>query len=103
MFVAVDRFSKMAHFIPCKNTNDAIRVAHLFLREVVWLHGVPKTITSDRETEFLGHFWRVLWKILDSKLQFSSAYHPQMESQTEVVNRSMGNLLRSRVSDNPQY
>ena len=103
MFVVVDRFSKMAHFIPCKKTNDAIRVVHLFFREVVWLHGVPKTITSDRETEFLGHFWRVLWKRLDSKLQFSSAYHPQMESQTEVVNRSMGNLLRSRVSDNPQY
>ena len=66
------------------------------------MHGVPKTITSDRDTRFLGHFWRTLWKQIRTKLQFSSAYNPQTEGQTQVVNRSLGNLLRSIIRENPK-
>lgn len=79
----------------------ASQVAQLFFKEVVRLHGLPKTITSDRDTKFLGHFWRVLWKKQDSTLQFSSAYHPQMDGQTKVANRSLGNLLRCLVGGKP--
>ena len=92
----------MAHFLPCKKSANASYVAHLFFREIVRLHGVPKSITSDRDVRFMNHFWRELWRRFQTKLQFSSAHHPQTDGQTEVVNRTLGSMLRCVAGEKPK-
>jgi hypothetical protein len=93
IFVFVDRFSKMAHFIPCHKSGNASHVADLFFFKIVRLHDVLNTIVSDRDDKFLIHFWRTLWLKLWMKLLFSTICHPQTDGQTEVVNHTLSTML----------
>ena len=93
IFVVVDRFSKMTHFIPWKKTSDVEHVAKLFFKEIVRLHGLPRSIISDRDNKFVGYFWKKMQKKMGTELRYSSTFYPQIDGQIEV-NKSLGNLLR---------
>jgi hypothetical protein len=96
--VFVDKLTKMVHMVPTTTTVNAPDLAKLFFREIVRLHGVPKSIISDRDPRFTSRFWRSLWKLLDTKLSMSTAYHPQSDGQTERANRVIEDMLRAYVN-----
>src|SRR6187551_1969632 len=95
IWVIVDRLTKVAHFLLVKTTYSGARLAELYMERIVCLHGVPKRIVSDCGTQFTSHFWQKLHESMDTKLQFSSAYHPQTDGQTERTNQILEDMLRA--------
>jgi hypothetical protein len=87
IWVIVDRLTKVAHFIPIKTTYSGAKLAELYMSRIVCLHGVPKQFTSK--------FWEKLHESMDTKLNFSSAYHPQTDGQTERTNQIIEHMLRA--------
>ena len=77
IWVIIDRLTKSAHFIPMKTNLRAPDYAQLYIDQIISLHGVPKTIITDRGTQFVSQFWKHLHTLLGTELLRSTAYHPQ--------------------------
>jgi hypothetical protein len=95
IWVIVDRFSKVAHFISVKTTYKGVKLVEPYIARIVCLHRVPKKIISDRGTQITSRFWGKLHEAMDTKLNFSSVYHPQSDGQTEKVNQILKDMLRA--------
>jgi transposase InsO family protein len=94
ILVCVDRFTKMAHFIPTRSNVTAEQAASLYMKDVFRLHGLPKDIVSDRGQQFTSHFTKRLLELCDIKSNLSTAYHPQSDGQTERTNQTLEQYLR---------
>jgi hypothetical protein len=102
IWVIIDRLTKIAHFLPVKVKYLVITYAELYIACILSLHGVPKTIVSDRGLQSVSKLWEELHKSLGTKLLHSSAYHPQTSGQTERVNQILEDMLRACVLEFPQ-
>ena len=83
VWVIVDRLTKSAHFLPVKTSFSLDKLVKLYVNEIVSRHGVPISIVSNRDPWFTSHFWKQLQRALDTKLRFSTAFHPQIDGQSE--------------------
>jgi hypothetical protein len=95
IWVIMDRLTKVAHFIPVKTTYSGAKLAELCMSQIVCLHGVLKKNVSDRGSQFTSKFWEKLHESMDTKLNFSSTYHPQTDSQIERTNQILKDILRA--------
>lgn len=102
ILVVVDRLSKYAHFMALSHPYSAGQVAQVFLDNIYKLHGLPKTIVSDRDKVFLSLLWKSLFGLLKVSQHLSTSYHPQSDGQTEVVNRGLECYLRCMSGENPK-
>uniref|UniRef100_A0A8C5MFI7 Gypsy retrotransposon integrase-like protein 1 n=1 Tax=Leptobrachium leishanense TaxID=445787 RepID=A0A8C5MFI7_9ANUR len=98
VMVVIDRFSKMAHFLPHTGIPTAAQTATLFIKEIFRLHGLPSTIISDRGSQFTSLFWKSFCKTLRMQQSLSTAYHPQTNGQTERTNGTLEQYLRCFTS-----
>jgi hypothetical protein len=102
IMVVVDKLSKYSHFIPIKSTCKEIDITQVFMKEIFRLHGMPKEIMSDRDMKFTANFWKSLMVGLETKLLFSTTYHPQTDEQKKRVNQILEDMLRMHVMHQPK-
>jgi hypothetical protein len=99
IWVMVDRLTKSAHFIPIRMNYSLDQLAQLYIEEIVRLHGIPVSIVSDRDPRFTSRFWKSLHKALGTNLNFSTAFHPQTDGQSERTIQILEDMLRACVLD----
>ena len=97
IWVIVDRLTKFAHFIPVKVTYNAEKLAKIYISEIVRLHGVPLSIISDRGTQCTSKFWKTLHAELGTRLDLSTAFHPQTDGKSERTIQVLEDMLRACV------
>ena len=95
VWVIVDRLTKSAHFLPIKTTDSAETLGKLYVKEIVRLHGIPISIVSDRDSKFTSHLWRSLQRALGTRLNLSTAFHPQTDGQSERTIQILEDMLRA--------
>jgi len=98
ILVVIDRLTEMSHFIPCSKDLDARQFANLFMKEIVWLHGLPHDIITDRGTLFTSDLWRETTGKLGIERRLSTAFHPQTDGQTERTNAILEQYLRGYIN-----
>lgn len=99
--MVVDRFTKFAYSITLTHPFIASRVDGLFMQNVFKLHGLPRSIVSNRDSVFLSSIWKSLFSIQGLSLNFSLAYHPESDGQMEILNRCLDGYLRCYAVDKP--
>ncbi|KAK8684206.1 hypothetical protein V6N13_040236 [Hibiscus sabdariffa] len=99
VWVIVDRLTKSAHFLPVRKNMSSDILDELDIREVIRLHGVPTSIVSDRDLKFTSQFWKSLQKAMGTRLNLSTAFHPQTDGQFERVTQILEDMLRACVID----
>ncbi|KAD3640118.1 hypothetical protein E3N88_29341 [Mikania micrantha] len=99
IWVIVDRLTKSAHFLAIKENDKMEKLARIYVKEVVSRHGVPISIISDRDARFTSNFWKSLQKSLGTRLDMSTAYHPQTDGQSERTIQTLEDMLRACVVD----
>jgi hypothetical protein len=98
IYVVVERLTKYTHFFAIPSEYKAPQVAELFFRDIFRLHGLPRTIVSNRDSRFLGAFWQELFRLTGTELTPNTSYHPQTYGQTKIVNKWVEGYLRHYVS-----
>ncbi|GJS40324.1 reverse transcriptase domain-containing protein [Tanacetum coccineum] len=99
IWVIVDRLTKSAHFLPIREDYKTEKLAKIYVNEIVARHGVPVSIISDRDGRFTSHLWQALQEALGTRLDMSTAYHPQTDGQSERTIQTLEDMLRACVMD----
>ena len=99
VWVVVDRLTKSAHFLPVRTDYSLDKLAELYIKEIVRLHGIPVSIILDQDPRFTSRFWGKLQDSLGTRLNFSTAFHPQTNEQSERVIQILEDMLRGCVID----
>ncbi|GKA60755.1 putative reverse transcriptase domain-containing protein [Tanacetum coccineum] len=99
IWVIVDRLTKSAHFLPIREDYKTEKLAKIYTNEIVARHGVPVSIISDRDGRFTSHLWQAFQKALGTRLDMSTAYHPQTDGQSERTIQTLEDMLRACVMD----
>ena len=94
IMVVADKLTKETHFIPVKTTHKETHIADIYMKEIARLHGIQKSIVSERVSKFTSKFWKGLFKGFCTSLNMSTTYHPQADGQTERVNQVIEDMSR---------
>ncbi|GKA76382.1 putative reverse transcriptase domain-containing protein [Tanacetum coccineum] len=99
IWVIIDRLTKSAHFLPMRENDSTDKLTRLYLKEVVTRHEIPVSIICDRNGRFTSNLWRSFQKALGTRLDMSTAYHPQTDGQSEGTIQTLEDMLRACVID----